>query len=453
MGAPPKSVTTHRVARLAPVIIEAELRAARLPTAIGIVIMATVLAFVTIMLRPRAAVPWPIDLWVAAMAALLVAITATMARSLHAKPDAPATGYLRAAVAMQSLMSGLIMVSVWILMPAAGPGLQPLMLMLYVWYIATVVAASTAATPMPARDIVLLTASAVGWVIWNQPDYWQAWALFVGMAGVTMLGFRRLIRRAVVTALQAQLASEAAEDATRAALATAEAARDARSRFIAAASHDLQQPIHAARMFFDVALDLPPGAERYRAIDGANAAFGSCQALIAAMLDHLKLEADAVAARLAPVAIDDVLAGTALLHGAAATAAGMRIRRLPSRLWVSADADMLRRALSNLVANAIRHSGGEHVLLAARKRGDHAELWVIDDGRGVALVDAPTVFDDFTQGSAVDVGGFGIGLATVRRQLALMHGSVALDLRWQSGAAFVLRLPLAAVPALALAAE
>ena len=346
-------------------VVEAELRAARLPAVIGICIMVAVLAFVVTAIRPLADPAWPIDLWVAAMATVLLAMAGLILRSLHAATSEVTAFGVRAASLLQSAMSALIMISFWILMPAAGPELQPLMLMMYVWYIATVVAASSAPVPMPARDIILLTASAVLWVAWERPAYWQAWAVFLGLAGVTMLAFRRLIRAAVVAAHQARLASEAAEKVTREALATAEAARDAKTRFIAAASHDLQQPLHAASLFFDLALDLPDGIERRQAIAGAHAAFQSSQALIAAMLDHMRLEADAVSARLESVEVDALLARVALEQDAAARAAGMMIRRGPSRLWVTADAEMLRRALSNLVVNAIRHSRGEHVLLAA----------------------------------------------------------------------------------------
>lgn len=435
-------------------VIEAELRSSRLPAVIGIAIMTAVLVFVVMAIRPLADVTLPIDLWVAAMAAVLLAMAVLILSSLSVGTSEVTTVGVRTARQLQSAMSALIMVSFWVLMPAAGPDLQPLMLMMYVWYIATVVAASSAPIPMPARDIILLTASAVAWVLWDRPAYWQAWAIFLGLAGVTMLAFRRLIREAVVTAHQARLASEAAERTTRAALATAEAARDAKTRFIAAASHDLQQPLHAASLFFDLALDLPAGAERRQAVDGAHAAFESSQALIAAMLDHMRLEADAVSARLAPVDVNDMLARIALEQGAGASAAGMRIRRVPSRLRVMADAEMLRRALSNLVANAIRHSRGEHVLLAARQRGRCAEIWAIDDGCGIADADAPALFNDFSQGSGSAVGGFGIGLATVRRQLALMHGTAAHEPRWRGGAAFVLRLPLAPPPKpVAMAAE
>lgn len=432
-------------------VIAAELRGARGPTLIGVAIMTAVLTFVTLVFRPLAANPWLIDAWVAAMAALLVAILSMIAIGSRSDPSGlDITRYARAARALQSTMSGLIVVSVWILLPPAGPDLRALMLMMYVWYIATVVAASSEASPVPARDIVVLTLSIVGWVVWDRPPYWEAWAVFLTMAGGTMLAFRRLIRRAVVAALEARIASETAEAATRAALATAEAARDAKTRFIASASHDLQQPLQAAALFFENAVATGDAAARAQAVTGARAAFASTQGLIRQMLDHLRLEAGAVRARREDVALGPLIAAVAAEHEPAARRAGMRLIALPCRLVASADAALLRRALGNLVANAVRHAAGERVLIGARTSADTVTLWVIDDGRGVSAVDAARLFEDYAQGSDnATRGGFGLGLASVRRSARLMGGDAALDPRWTGGAAFGVTLPRAA-PAEAL---
>lgn len=436
-------------------VIAAELRGARGPTLVGVVIMTAVLIFVTLAIRPLAATPWPIDLWVAAMAAVLVGVLTLMtAGTLTDRPDRPVEPWVRAAGLLQSTMSALIVVSVWILLPPAGPDLRALMLMMYVWYIATVIAASSEAFLMPARDIVLLTLSMVGWVAWDRPPYWEAWAVFLTMAGGTMLVFRRMIRRAVVAALEARIASESAEAATRAALATAEAARDAKTRFIASASHDLQQPLHAAALFFENAVATGDATTRARAVTGARAAFASTQALISQMLDHLRLEAGAVRARPEPVALGPLIAEIAAEHEPAARAAGMRLIALPSRLVATADPALLRRALGNLVANAVRHAAGERVLIGARAAGGAVTLWVIDDGRGIGAADAGRLFEDYAQGADnATRGGFGLGLASVRRSARLMGGDAGLDPRWTGGAAFRLTLPRApAVEALCEAA-
>ena len=421
-------------------MIDAELRALRLSTLVGVGIMTAVLIFIELAIRPLAARAWTVDLWVAAMAAVLVAATGLIGVSyLRDAADRGIELYRRFAQALQSSMSALIVVSVWILLPPAGPDLRALMLMMYVWYIATVVAASSAATPVPARDIALLTLSDVAWVVWDRPPYWQAWAVFLAMAGVTMLGFRRLIRRSVVAAIEGRMASEAAEAATRAALLQAEAARDAKTRFIASASHDLQQPLQAASLFFESAVETGDAAARQRAISGGRLAFASTQSLIRQMLDHLRLEAGAVTPKPALVALGPLIAAVAVEHVPTAKAAGMQLIPLSSSLLVVADSALLRRALGNLVANAVRHAQGERVLIGARQRSGSAEIWVIDDGNGVADADRARLFEDYAQGSdhgSAVRGGFGLGLASARRSLALMGGTASLDPRWTGGAAF-----------------
>ena len=83
---------------------------------------------------------------------------------------------------------------------------------------------------------------------------------------------------------------------------------------------------------------------------------------------------------------------------------------------------------------------------ARRRAGADVEVWVIDDGEGVATADQGRLFDDFSQGSRADSsnkGGFGLGLSSVRRLVELMGGTVDLDRRWAGGAAFSVRLPAA----------
>ena len=420
-------------------VLSTELRGARAPTIIGIFIMSAVLVFVELAIRPQAAMPWTVDAWVAAMATVLAGACWLVGRSTRG-PGLPIQPDVRKAAMLQSAMSWLIVVSVWILLPPAGADLRALMLMMYVWYIATVVAASSAAVPVPARDIVLLTTSMVGWVLWDQPPHWIAWAVFLSMAGATMLAFRRLIHSAVVSAIEARVASELAEATTRAALAEAEAARVARTRFIASASHDLQQPLQAAQLFFETAVDTGDLARRTRAIEGARAAFASTSALIETMLDHLRLEGSTVRARSQPVALGPLIAAVAAEHAPAARAAGMQLRVSPTARMASADPELLRRAIGNLIANAVRHARGEHILIGVRPRRGALILWVIDDGEGIAAADAPHLFEDYRQGASTSPGGFGIGLASVRRSLALMDGAAGHEPRWTRGAAFWLRL-------------
>ncbi|KPF75164.1 hypothetical protein IP88_07340 [alpha proteobacterium AAP81b] len=252
----------------------------------------------------------------------------------------------------------------------------------------------------------------------------------------------------IMLQLRARLLAQV--DRTREALLEAETARarllaerEAKSRFIASAWHDLGQPIQAARLFSDQARRSPSPAARATAARDADTAFAAVERQLREMLDHLRLEAGTIAPAIATLAAGPLIADAAALHAAAARHAGVRLRALPSRLLLRGDGYLAARALSNLIDNALRHAGARRVLVAARRRQATIELWVIDDGIGIAPALAPTLFDDFTQGAATVAGGFGLGLGSARRCARLLGGELTLSLRWCGGAAFCLALPAA----------
>lgn len=230
-----------------------------------------------------------------------------------------------------------------------------------------------------------------------------------------------------------------------AAAQAAEAARDARTRFLASASHDLGQPLQAARLFFDQVLQSPEGAARDRSIRNVRWAFDTTEQLLGQMLDHLRLESGEVEARLEPLPLGPLIARVAEMHEPAARLKGMHIDALPTRLVALADRGLVERALGNLVTNAIRHAGARRVLVGARRHGDRVRLWVIDNGVGIPDADRARLFEDHVQGSnhGDEIrGGFGLGLASCRRIALLMGGAAGHEPRWRNGAAFWIDLPL-----------
>lgn len=421
-------------------------RAAAWLSVVGMAILVIVLIFVQMTFEPLVTPAWHLDAWLAWMAGTVVYWAGLMLMYLRRKPDDAELARVWTPLGrlVQTAMNIGIAVSPWALLLNADPALRSLMTVLYVWFMATEIMTGSESIRVPVWEIAMMTASTVAFVLWTAPPYAEVQAFFLTMIGLTMLGLRRLIRRGVEQALTLRLLSEAAEAATRDALASAEAARDAKTRFIASASHDLQQPLQAAALFFENAVATGDAAARARAVGGARAAFASTQGLIRQMLDHLRLEAGAVRARLERVALGPLIAEVAGEHELAARGAGMRLIALPCRLAVTADAALLRRAIGNLVANAVRHAAGERVLIGARAAGDTVALWVIDDGRGIPATDAARLFEDYAQGSDnATRGGFGLGLASVRRSARLMDGDASLDPRWTGGAAFRLTLPRA----------
>ena len=402
-----------------------------MPLLVGVVVITTVTLFVHATFAPLVD-PTLLNAWVAYMVACIVFQLGTIAASMV--PGWRAARPRRFWVVMGQIASlsfslGIV-ASVWILMPPADDILRLLMIVLCMWFIAMVMILNN--DRLSVAGALAVVVSMASFTVIYDIQYALPLAGFLVMEGVALLMIRRLIWRAAET--------------LETALTIVRKERDAKTRFIASASHDLQQPLQAASLYFDQILDSTDSALRERAVAGARSAFASTQSLLETMLDHLRLEAGAAPVRNEAVGLDEIIAATALEHGALALSAGMRIRLVRSRLHVVADRRMLKRVVGNLVGNAIKHAQGEHVLIGVRRRGDRAEIWVIDDGNGIADADVERIFEDYTRGTdhgSTQRGGFGLGLASARRMSELMSGTLDLDRRWTGGCAFLLRLKLA----------
>jgi signal transduction histidine kinase len=261
--------------------------------------------------------------------------------------------------------------------------------------------------------------------------------LFVVAYAITIQVMQRYVQRQVDEAYAARRAAEAAQ-------AQAAAERDAKTRFLTSASHDLGQPLQAARLSFDQVQRATDPAARAKAAKRVDWALDATEGLLQRMLDHLRLDSGAVKVDARMVSVGPLIARLAELHEPAARLAGTQIVVMPSRLKVVADPQLLERCLNNLVTNAVRHAKANRILIGARRQGDRVGLWVIDDGTGIPSADQGRLFDDYVQGSnhGDEVrGGFGLGLASARRMARLMGGDVALDPRWRAGSAFRVDLP------------
>ena len=420
-----------------------ELQGKARTTIVGIVVMMTVLAFIH---AQFAAIADPVLLlsWLGFMAGILLYLGAHLAAFAHPgwRAARSARYWIRTTQIVTVSLCGGIAASVWILLPPANDALRMFAIFLYVWFVAMVMMAG--GSRLSVLGCLALMASAASFVLVYGMPYAVPLAAFLAMAAVAIVGIRGLIWRAADDATEARAMTQRAAEALERALAIVRAERDAKTRFIAAASHDLQQPIQAAHLFMDQALADDDPASRERAARGAGRAFESVQALLETMLDHLRLDAGAVVAKISDVAIDNVAAALVFEHAPAARAAGLRLSLVQSRIMARADARLLHRALGNLLGNAIRHSQGTRILVGARLRKGAVELWVIDNGRGIAAADLARLFEDYAQGSDHGLesrGGFGLGLSSARRLMGLQEGSLTLERGWRAGSAFCMRLP------------
>lgn len=342
--------------------------------------------------------------------------------------------------------------SVWVFLPVAGPELRALLLVLFAWFLIIQFAAATEATQVLRPAVVMVLGSLTLWLLVARPPHVIALAIFLPLFGATLIAIRRFVRQAVVEATAARAAAEEARRELAGALGELERERDAKTHFIRAASHDLQQPLQAAALFLDRVKPGGRAAVQAPALGGVRRSLTVARTLVGSMLDHLKLESGAVQADMSDFTAGELFDRVLLTQGPAAAAAGLRISVAGRGVALHADPLLLARAVENLVANAIRHSGGRRVLMGARARRDGAEIWVIDDGRGLSPEDETRIFSPFEQGVRVGAsGGFGLGLSSAVQLSALMGGSCGVRNGLTRGAAFHIRLA-PAPPAEALCA-
>ncbi|MGV8950904.1 MAG: PAS-domain containing protein [Cypionkella sp.] len=227
---------------------------------------------------------------------------------------------------------------------------------------------------------------------------------------------------------------------------TAERANASRSRFVAAASHDLLQPLSAAKLFLSSIEEGALTLEARSTLDKAHNALVSVEGILDALLNISKLESGKAAVRLAPVAIAPLLAQLQEEFSGFAAAKGLRLRVRAADILVTSDPAYLRRILQNLIGNAIRYTEKGGVLVAARLRGGMCRLEVWDTGLGIPEIEQGNIFKEFhrlnARASASE--GMGLGLAIVERACALLGHPLALRSVPGRGTSFRVQVPISA---------
>ncbi|WP_151719941.1 hybrid sensor histidine kinase/response regulator [Gemmobacter serpentinus] len=233
-----------------------------------------------------------------------------------------------------------------------------------------------------------------------------------------------------------------------AALASAERANATRARFVAAASHDLLQPLSAAKLFVAAARD-EAGPGQSATLEKAHNALLSVEGILGALLDISRLEAGANYIEVMPIPLSLLLAQLTDEFAPIAANKGLRLTIVTCGLAVQSDAAYLRRILQNLIGNALRYTSSGRVLVGARRLGGSVRIEVHDTGPGIAPENQQAVFREFHRigGSASAAEGMGLGLAIVERACALLRHPLTLRSKPGIGTCFAVELPVArAVP-------
>jgi signal transduction histidine kinase len=227
-----------------------------------------------------------------------------------------------------------------------------------------------------------------------------------------------------------------------------ELANVAKSRFIAAASHDLRQPLHALGLFVGQLRTCAGSIDREQMVERIGAAVAEMNELFNALLDISKLDAGVLAPNLTEFPIAQLLQSIEITFAETAREKGLSLRVASSSAWVRSDAFMLERIVLNLVSNAVRYTSHGGVILGCRRRGDKLRIEVWDSGPGIPEDQRRSVFDEFYQLADAERhwgGGLGLGLAIVDRLCRLLDHSIELISILGKGSRFTIVVPMAAV--------
>jgi CheY-like chemotaxis protein len=222
-----------------------------------------------------------------------------------------------------------------------------------------------------------------------------------------------------------------------------EAANLAKSRFLAAASHDLRQPLHALNLFFAQLGAETNQIEQSRVVARIDAAIAAMNELFDALLDISKLDAGALAPSLSEFPVDHLLQRIEMTFMVAAREKGLQLRVVLNGAWIRSDFILLERILFNLVSNAVRYTDEGGVVVGCRRRAGVVRIEVWDSGIGIPEDQRGSIFGEFYQ-VAVEPGrhsGLGLGLAIVDRLCHLLDHPIELTSRIGSGSRFSISVP------------
>lgn len=235
----------------------------------------------------------------------------------------------------------------------------------------------------------------------------------------------------------------------------AERSNEAKTRFLAAASHDLRQPIHALSMFVDQLSRQDIEGEVAHLAQRIAESTDVLSRLLNALLDVSRLDAGALVPQLRRCALQPILEHIQIEFSAVAAERGLRLRLRPTTAWVETDPMMLERVIMNLVSNAVRYTDQGSVVVAVRARRETVRIEVRDSGRGIPVEAQQLVFSEFVQLGNPERDhrkGLGLGLSIVRRMCALLKHPLEMRSAAGRGSVFAVTVPRVSPPAVALPA-
>lgn len=237
----------------------------------------------------------------------------------------------------------------------------------------------------------------------------------------------------------------AAEAALTEAKIAAEQANLSKTRFLAAASHDLLQPLNAARLFVSALAARRLAPENRQLVLQSASALDSIEDLLEALLEISKLDAGAITPEVGDVPLAELFHALSAEFAAVSAARGLFLDVEATDIWVRSDPRLLRRILQNFLSNALRYTREGEVRMSVACRSGRAVIAVSDTGPGIDPAHHQFIFEEFRRLDTGSSRGIGLGLAIVQRAGRMLGHPIALDSAPGRGSTFSVAMPLAAL--------
>jgi Na+/proline symporter/signal transduction histidine kinase len=225
----------------------------------------------------------------------------------------------------------------------------------------------------------------------------------------------------------------------------AEDANISKTRFLAAASHDILQPLNAARLYVTSLVERQNGGEDSRLVENIDDSLEAIEEILSALLDISRLDAGAMTPSISSFKIGDLMRSLEIEFAPIARAKGLALCFVPCSLPVESDRLLLRRLLQNLISNAIKYTPHGRVLVGCRRLGGALQICVYDTGVGIPPLKRGEIFKEFhrlEQGARI-ARGLGLGLSIVERLSRVLKHGIALDGNAGGGSVFSVTAPIA----------
>lgn len=231
--------------------------------------------------------------------------------------------------------------------------------------------------------------------------------------------------------------------------AEADEANSSKTRFLAAASHDILQPLNAARLYVTALVERPQDKTDPALVQNIDSALEAVEDILGALLDISRLDAGAMKPEFMTLAIDDLLGPLCREFESLAKAKNLSLRYVRCSLRVRSDRRLLRRLLQNLISNAIKYTPSGKIVVGCRRRGPFLHVAVIDNGIGIPLSKQKVIFEEFQrldQGARV-ARGLGLGLSIVERISRVLAHPVDVRSLPGQGSTFTAIIPISTAAA------